>query len=82
MTNFNKPTKQAQNLLEMQVKIVKILENLAPLADDAETLDDYNALEMAIRTRIQEAEDDLSVARAYLYRRIDDLINGKNQIKD
>lgn len=82
MTNFNNRTKEVQNLLEMQEKIVKILENLSPLADDAEVLNDYNALEMAIRTRIQEAEDDLVVARAYLYRRLDDLINGKNQIKD
>lgn len=82
MTNFNNDTKEVKNLLEMQVKIVKILENLVHLADDAETLDDYNALEMAIRTRIQEAEDDLVVARAYLYRRLDDLMNGKNQTKD
>ena len=77
MTNFNNCTKEVQNLLQMQEKIVKILENLAPLADDAETLDDYNALEMAIRTRIQEAEDDLMLARAYLNRRADDLLNGK-----
>ena len=82
MTNFNKSTKEVQKLFEMQEKIVKILGDLVPLADDAEVLNDYNALEMAIRTRIQEAEDDLAVARAYLYRRLDDLINGKNQTKD
>lgn len=77
MTKFNTRTKQVQNLRNMQDKIVKILEILAPIADDAETLDDYNSLEMAIRTRIQAAEDDLFVARVYLNRRIDDIQNGK-----
>lgn len=77
MTKINTRTKQVQNLLDMQAKIVKILEILAPIADDAETLDDYNSLEMAIRTRIQAAEDDLFVARVYLNRRIDDIKNGK-----
>lgn len=77
MTKFNTRTKQVQTLLDMQDKIVKILEILAPIADDAEALDDYNSLEMAIRTRIQAAEDDLFVARVYLNRRVDDIKNGK-----
>ena len=77
MTKIDQLTKQLQKLNDMQEAIVKILGELVPLADDAEALDDYNALEMAIRTRIQEAEDDLTVARAYLYRRLDDLLNGK-----
>lgn len=77
MTKFNTRTKQVQNLCEMQEKIVKILEILAPISDDAESLDDYNSLEMAIRTRIQAAEDELFVARVYLNRRVDDIENGK-----
>ncbi len=77
MTNFNTRTKQVQNLRDMQEKIVKILEMLEPLADQAETLDDYNSLEMCIRTRIQDACDDLVVARVYLNRRVDDILNGK-----
>ena len=76
MAKINTITKQIEKLNDLQDKIVKILGDLVTLADDAETLNDYNALEMAIRTRIQEAEDDLSVARAYLYRRLDDLSNG------
>lgn len=77
MNQLNKLTKEVQKLNDMQEAIVKILAMLSPIADDAELLDDYNALEMAIRTRIQEAEDDLCVARTYLYRRLDDLLNGK-----
>lgn len=77
MTKFNKLNKEVQKLNDMQDAIVKILAMLSPIADDAELLDDYNALEMSIRTRIQEAEDDLCIARTYLYRRLDDLLNGK-----
>lgn len=77
MTKLDKLSKDLQKLNDMQEAIVKILAMLSPVADDAELLDDYNALEMAIRTRIQEAEDDLCVARTYLYRRLDDLLNGK-----
>lgn len=77
MKELNKLNKEVQKLNDMQEAIVKILSMLSPVADDAELLDDYNSLEMAIRTRIQEAEDDLCVARTYLYRRLDDLLNGK-----
>lgn len=82
MTKFNTRTKQVQNLLYMQDKIVKILEMLEPLADQAETLDDYNSLEMCIRSRIQDAADDLVVARVYLNRRVDDIVNCKNLPKE
>lgn len=77
MTKFNELNKELQKLNDMQDAIVKIIAMLSPIADDAELLDDYNALEMAIRTRIQEAEDDLCIARTYLYRRLDALLNGK-----
>lgn len=77
MNKLNKINKEVQKLNDMQEAIVKLLAMLSPIADDAELLDDYNALEMAIRTRIQEAEDDLCIARTYLYRRLDDLLNGK-----
>lgn len=77
MSKIEQLTKQVKKLNDMQEAIVKILAILSPIADDAEVLDDYNSLEMAIRTRIQEAEDDLHVARTYLYRRLDDLLNGK-----
>ena len=77
MSKFNELNKELQKLNDMQDAIVKIIAMLSPIADDAEVLDDYNALELAIRTRIQEAEDDLCIARTYLYRRLNDLLNGK-----